>query len=129
MAIFSDIDWMVILAVGGFLLFGQGNGEALRQLGRWYGRLVRLKRELLSELTEAADLPPPTPGRPYSLRQVLLEGETMAPAGPVVPAAVTAAPRPAAAPALATVAYVPSSVGPDVWSMARPGPELDGGVR
>jgi len=124
MALFSELDWVVILAVGGFLLFGQGNGAALRQLGRWYGRAARLKQELLAEFTAAADLPVPRPGQPVSLRQALLQSEV--PSGRVsgIPAAVTEPPRwvPATA---APVMPNGSAWGSEVWSMARAGPELE----
>ncbi len=72
MALFSDIDWIIIVAVAVFLLFGRGNAEALRTLGRWYGRAGRLKQDLLAEFTQAADLPPPAPGQPLSIRGALL---------------------------------------------------------
>lgn len=72
MALFSDIDWVILLAVAAVLLFGKGNGEVLRTLGRWYGRAGRLKQELLSEFTKAAELPTPPPGAPLSIRGALL---------------------------------------------------------
>ena len=59
MALFSDIDWVIVVAVVAFLLFGKGNTEVLRTMGRWYGRAGRLKQDLLSEFTRAADLPMP----------------------------------------------------------------------
>ena len=72
MAFLSDVDWVIIVAVGVFLLFGKDSGQTLRTLGRWYGRAGKLKQELMSEFTKAADLPPPVPGTPLSLRGALL---------------------------------------------------------
>jgi len=72
MGLFSDLDWLIIAAVAAFLLFGQGNRDALRMLGRWYGRANRLKQELLTEFSRAADLPVPTGGAGVSLRSTLL---------------------------------------------------------
>lgn len=116
MALLSNIDWMIILAVGGLLLFGRANPELLRTLGRWYGKLLRLKQELLSEVTRAADLPTPSPERPISIRSAMFGLDT-------TPAARSQAPL-----AVATVAAVfpstPSamtwvnSVGPEQWSIA-----------
>jgi hypothetical protein len=125
-ALFSELDWVVIAGVGGFIFFGQGNGAALRQLGRWYGRLMRLKQELLAEFTQAADLPLPQPGRPLSIRQALLESDV--PGGRVsgIPAAVAQPPRWTPAEPLGVAASL-SGVGADTWSMARPGPSLEGG--
>lgn len=71
MALFSDVDWVIIAAVAVFLLFGKENGQMLRTLGRWYGRALKLKQELLGELTKAVDLPIP-PGQPLSIRSTLL---------------------------------------------------------
>ena len=124
MALFSEVDWIVILAVGGYLLFGLGNGAALRQLGRWYGRAARLKQELLREFTAAAELPTPTPGRPFTLRQALLEADV--PGGRVsgIPAAVTEPPRWVPAPAAAVVPS-PTGMGDQVWAMATPTAELE----
>jgi hypothetical protein len=97
-ALLSDIDWLILLVAAAFLLFGNQNTELLRTLGRWYGRAGRLKQELLSEFTRAADLPPPGPGAPLSIRGALLglDGPNDGSA-PVrgVPAAVA---RPAPAP-------------------------------
>jgi hypothetical protein len=76
MTLFSQLDWLVLIAVAAFFLLGRDSGAILRQLGRWYGRAVNLKRELLSELTEAAGLPNvPGGGGPGSLRAVLLGAE------------------------------------------------------
>lgn len=98
MALLSDIDWLIILAVGGYLLFGRGNPQAMRTLGRWYGRASRLKQELLGEVARAADLPLPTGQNPGSLRAALL-GMGSVPRGPRgIPVAVRSAP-PVPAPA------------------------------
>jgi len=48
MALFSDVDWVIVAAVAVYLLFGKGNTDILRTMGRWYGRAGRIKQELLS---------------------------------------------------------------------------------
>jgi len=93
-------------------------------MGRWYGRLAKLKQELLGEFTRAADLPTPTPGRPFSIRQAILENE--APGGRVsgVPVYVSAPPAIALTAALATPSGI-GSMGAETWSIARPSPGLE----
>jgi len=96
MALFSDIDWLIILSIGAFLLFGRDGGTTFRQLGRWYGRALRLKQELMSEVARAAELPLPAGSAPGSIRAALLG---LGPADPPrvgIPAAVrTPPPAPA----------------------------------
>lgn len=92
MALLSDIDWLIILAVGALLLFGQQNGAFIRQLGRYYGRAMRLKQELLSEVTKAADLPRPLAGQSLSIRNALLGLDPPSGSRPGIPAAVSVAP-------------------------------------
>jgi hypothetical protein len=75
-ALFSDIDWLILLAVGAFLLLGEHGGATVRQLGRWYGRAMRLKQELVGEVARAADLPLPAGAPSGSLRAALLGLET-----------------------------------------------------
>ncbi|MCI4353033.1 MAG: hypothetical protein L3K14_06560 [Thermoplasmata archaeon] len=128
MALLSNIDWMIILAVGGLLLFGRGNPELLRALGRWYGRALRLKQELLSEVTRAADLPTPSPDRPISIRSAMFGLETAEAERTRVPLAVATAVAVAHSPASA-MTWV-NSVGPQQWSVASTRfPEFDGGVQ
>jgi len=71
MALFSDIDWLILLAAAAFLLLGKDNGQLLRTLGRWYGRAGRLKQELLSEFTKSAEIPVSAAG-PLTIRGALL---------------------------------------------------------
>ena len=49
MTLFSDVDWAILLIAGGFLLLGKDSRGLLRTLGRYYGRAMRLKQELLAE--------------------------------------------------------------------------------
>ncbi len=72
MGLFSDVDWMIVLGVGAFLLLGQDGGRTVRQLGRWYGRALRLKEELVHELAQAAELPLAPGPSGASLRAALL---------------------------------------------------------
>lgn len=128
MALLSDIDWMIILAVGGLLLFGRGNPELLRTLGRWYGKMLRLKQELLSQVTRAADLPTPSLDRPISIRSAMFGLDAPEAARSQVPLAVAtvAAVTHHATSALTWV----NSVGPQQWSLATTRfPESEGGVR
>ena len=119
MALFSDIDWVILLGVAAFLLLGRENATILRTLGRYYGRAMRLKQELLSEFTQAAELPPPTAARPLSLRQTLLGDEILGSPGSGIPIAVTTPPVAVARP---SVEPFPSTgpFAPGVWSIAVP---------
>ena len=125
MALLSDIDWLILLGVGGFLLLGQQNGAVLRQLGRYYGRLVRLKQELLADFAKAADLPMPATGRSPSLRSAIVQMAEPAPVRTVgVPVAVTSPPVPAWATGIVTGGHG-AGMGAGTWSLAVPavGPE------
>ena len=117
MALFSDIDWIIVLGVGALLLFGPEGGTTVRQLGRWYGRALRLKQELLSEVARAADLPLPAGGAPGSLRAALLGLEGADPPRIGIPAAVRTPPRAPVVPQLPC--QLPTTGGYPVtsWSM------------
>jgi hypothetical protein len=91
-ALLSNIDWVILVAVAAFLLLGRGNGEVLRTLGRWYGRAGRLKQDLLSEFTKAADLPVPGAGAALTFRGALLGLDPPPTRVSGIPAVVTAAP-------------------------------------
>ncbi|HEV2230564.1 MAG TPA: hypothetical protein VGV64_04820 [Thermoplasmata archaeon] len=122
MALFSDIDWAILLIVGGFLLFGRENQAILRTLGRYYGRAMRLKQELLDEVGRAADLPKGSGGRPPSIREAILGIESPIASTPAIPAAVARAPTPAFDGWASTTA-------PRVWSIATPAVDLEPGRR
>lgn len=120
MALLSDIDWMILLVAAAFLLLGPQNGELLRTLGRWYGRAARLKQDLLSEFSRAADLPPS--GGSLTIRGALL--------GIDAPSTGELRGVPAAVPRLVTAA-VPAPLAPaaqpwtggypvPTWSMTMP---------
>jgi hypothetical protein len=117
MALFSDIDWAILLIAAAFLLFGKENQAVLRTIGRYYGRAMRLKQELLSEFTQAADLPMRSGGGPPSLRDALLGDEEVAPTASHVPIAVTHAPVLTAPPSGSAWT---GAVGPQSWSLALP---------
>jgi len=114
-ALFSDIDWMIIAVASAFLLFGRESGALLRQFGRYYGRFARLKQELLGELTRAADLPSPRDGKILSFRGALL-GYPDGSQTPGIPVAVTQPPIAA----FASVSVSSSGIGPERWSVAVP---------
>jgi hypothetical protein len=92
MALFSDIDWTIIAVVAAFLLFGRDNAQTVRTLGRLYGRALRLKQELLSEVSKATDLPLGGSGGPPSLRAALLGMDPDVARASRVPAAVSRPP-------------------------------------
>lgn len=120
MALLSDIDWMILLAVGAFLLLGKENGAVLRQFGRYYGRLVRVKQELLADFAKAADLPPPAAGRAPTLRAALVQMvESPGKRTVGVPIAVTRPPIPSFASG-SVIADHGAGLGPGTWSMAVP---------
>ncbi len=121
MALFSDIDWIILLAVAVFLLFGTNSAGTMRTIGRWYGRAIRAKEQLIGELTKAADLPAPVPGKPLSLRATLM-GLGEVPAGASSPLPPPNAPPPPAPYRPALPADIPWSGGlpAPTWSVALP---------
>jgi Sec-independent protein translocase protein TatA len=135
MALLSDMDWLIILVVGGFLLIGKGDPQLLRTVGRWYGKAMHLKQELLSEFTRAAEIPTPSPDRPISIRTALLGLDRDEAARTQVPLAVSHSPFAVAT--AAAVYHTPASamtwvnsVGPQQWSVATTRfAEFEGGVR
>jgi Sec-independent protein translocase protein TatA len=128
MALLSDIDWMILLAAGGLLLFGRESPDLLRTLGRWYGRALRLKQELLSEVTRAADLPTPSADRPLSIRSAFLGLERTEAARSRVPLAVMTVTA-AATPSPPSMTWA-NSLGAQQWSVATTRfPEFEGGRR
>jgi len=119
MALFSDVDWVILLGAAAFLFLGNDNAQLLRTIGRWYGRAGRLKQELLAELTKAAELPLPV-GAPLTIRGALLGLEAPHPASRGIPAAVRT-------PAMAAARPVEPTWGPwtggypmPTWSMTVP---------
>lgn len=127
MALFSDVDWIVILAVAAFLLFGSQGRDFVRQIGRLYGRAMRLKSELLSEITQSTGLPTGTSG---SLRQALLGADAGSPSPPATPVPGAGAYRPAdlnpgivtqvcpiSIRTVETLTYG-AAMGPGLWSVA-----------
>jgi hypothetical protein len=91
MALFSDVDWLIIVAVGAFLLLGKENAQTIRAIGRMYGRAVQMKQELLGEFAKAADLPVAT-GPQLSLRGTILGIDPPASHASGIPAAVRVPP-------------------------------------
>jgi len=69
MALFSDVDWVIIAVAAAFLLFGKESSQTMRMLGRWYGRLLRFKADLLTEVT-SGEVALPT-ASPASIRGAL----------------------------------------------------------
>ncbi len=84
MALFSEIDWIVIAGVGALLFFGPQGQQFVRQMGRWYARMLQVKAEIMSEVTASAGLPI-GPGTPTgALRSELLGPEPIV-ASPAAP--------------------------------------------
>ncbi len=110
MGLFSDLDWLIIAGVGAFLLFGEHGGQTVRQLGRWYGRALRLKQELVSEFARAADLPGVAEGGTSSIRAALL-GLEPGRAGHAPPLAVPRSP---------TTPIPPAPTTPFPWTGGSP---------
>jgi len=105
--------------VGAFLLLGRENGAVLRQLGQYYGRLARLKQELLGEFSRAADLPPPGSGA-LSLRSAIIQmAEPATARTAAIPVAVTSAPVPFVVAGSVTDG-AGTALGPGTWSVAVP---------
>lgn len=123
MTLFSDVDWLIVGAVATFLLFGRENAQVLRTLGRLYGKAVRLKQELLTEFSKAADLPAPGGGAPASLRAALLGIASDGGRVSGIPVAVSVAPQPPRAPS--SVPAGPWTGGSPVtsWSTTAPRPD------
>jgi hypothetical protein len=128
MALFSDIDWVILVVAAAFLLLGKESAPTLRMLGRWYARAGRLKQELLSEFAMAADLPAPAGGN-LSIRGALLgldspgghvsgipAAVTVAPGGPVPPYAPATSPWPGALPASTWSRTVPIEASGEGWT-------------
>jgi hypothetical protein len=111
-ALFSDVDWVIIAAVAAFLLFGKGSGQTMRTLGRWYGRALKMKQELLGEFAKAADLPIAS-GQPLSFRGALLGVDPTPAQASGIPAAVRVPP---------TVPYTPSYEPTLPWTGGYPVP-------
>jgi Sec-independent protein translocase protein TatA len=134
MALLSDMDWLIILAVGGFLLLGKGDPQLLRTVGRWYGKVMHLKQKLLSEVTREAGIPNPSTGPQLSVRSALLGLDPPDASRTQVPIAVARAPAAVTSFAAASSTLAPAmtwvnSVGPHQWSIASTRfPEFDGTV-
>jgi hypothetical protein len=119
MALFSDIDWVIILAAAVFLFFGNDNAQLLRTFGRWYARAGKIKQELLAEFTKAADIPLPVNG-PLSIRGALLGLDPTPTHSTGIPAAVTSAPGPAARPLEPSWGPWTGGYPTPTWSMTMP---------
>jgi len=123
MALFSDVDWVIIAVVAAFLLLGKDNAGTLRTLGRWYGRALRMKQELLCELTKAVDLPT-APGQPLSIRGAILGIDPPATHVSGIPAAVRVPPTVPFTPSYdPTVPWTGGYPVPTWSTTAPPGPE------
>jgi hypothetical protein len=57
-SLFSDVDWFILLLVGGILLLGGNNKELLRTAGRMYAKVTRIRDEFLRDLKESVSEDP-----------------------------------------------------------------------
>ena len=128
MALFSDIDWLIVLAAAAFLLLGKENTQLLRTIGRWYGRAGKIKQELLTEFTKAAEIPIPQGGQ-LSIRGALLGLDPSPTHLSGIPAAVTTAPVSSARPIEASWGPWTGSYPAPTWSMTIPALPDEGEVR
>ncbi|MGI0139845.1 MAG: hypothetical protein ACREBT_01650 [Thermoplasmata archaeon] len=117
MSLFSDMDWVIIVAVGVFLLFGSNNAGVMRTIGRYYAQAMRMKQTLMSEVTRAAELPTPSPGQSFSLRTALLSGASLETTSSSVPPLRS----PSSAP-LPPPSYRPAVPSDLPWTGATPTP-------
>jgi len=76
MALFSDVDWVIIAVVAAFLFLGPQGRPFIRQMGRWYARLLQFKTELMSEVTAAATGSGAPIANPSSLRSAFFGWES-----------------------------------------------------
>jgi hypothetical protein len=125
MALFSDVDWLILLGAAGLLFLGPNNRELFRKIGRYYGRLLKAKQDLLAEFSRAADLPAPSGLGSMSFRASLLgweEDSARQLAVPLAPPSPTFLP-PAS---VGTITCV-NSLGPVQWSsVAAYAPDSEG---
>jgi hypothetical protein len=128
MALFSDIDWVILLAAAAFLLLGKDNSQTLRTIGRWYGRAGKIKQEILAEFTKAAEIPAPT-GAQLSIRGALLGLDPTPTHVSGIPAAVTTAPVSPVRPMEPTWGPWTGGYPIPTWSMTVPALPNDGEVR
>lgn len=123
MALLSDVDWLVILAVAAFLLFGQAGRDFARQLGRLYGRALKFRDEMVGELTASAGLPVGSGvGSGARLRSMLLDDPPSAPTPPMTPpttpyAGLVSQVAPVQVGSVETLTYG-AAMGPGSWSVA-----------
>jgi hypothetical protein len=119
MALFSDVDWLIVLVAAAFLLFGKESAPTLRMLGRWYARAGKLKQELLAEFTKAAEIPA-VPGGNLSIRGALLGLDPAPTHVSGIPAAVAVAPAARGASTAATLGPWTGILPTPVWSRTVP---------
>jgi hypothetical protein len=77
-ALFSDVDWVIIAVVAAIMFLGPQGRPFVRQMGRWYGRLLQFKNELMSEVGASAGLGDEYRPTPRSIRSAWLGTEPRA---------------------------------------------------
>lgn len=121
MALLSDVDWVILLSVAVFFVLGKEGATVVRQIGRLYGRLSKLKSEMLGELSKAAEIPAPVPGQPVSIRAALLNWDSPTSHASGIPAAVASAPIAVVARVEPPIVFYSSmGLGPSTWATSQP---------
>jgi hypothetical protein len=129
MALFSDVDWLVILGVAAFLLFGAPGRDFARQIGRLYARAARFRQEMVGEIVGSVGLPTGTPLTSSGLRAALVgDAAAPSPAGAAAEAPSMVPPATAYPGILTQVAPLSvrtvetlacgAAMGPGMWSVA-----------
>jgi len=77
-ALFSDVDWVIIAVVAAFLFLGPQGRPFVRQMGRWYGRFLQLKTELMNEVTASVGVGKEYRSSAPSIRAAMLGTEPRA---------------------------------------------------
>lgn len=60
LGLFSDVDWVIILIVGGILLLGGDNKQLLRTAGKMYQKVMRMRDEFLRDVNQTLKEEPAT---------------------------------------------------------------------
>lgn len=95
MSLFSDVDWSILLLIGAFLLLGDRGKDVFRQLGRMYGKFLRLRDQFNMQVQTAIMEPQQSAGNgPLPVVQAGMRTPSpppSVPASPPIPAGMPVA--------------------------------------